>query len=144
MTAEGTAHGAYRHCGLDPQSRGAARDVREQANTTTIIPLSLDGRGIKGEGEQDKTTTYRHSRVGGNPQGGGEVESPSPLTAEDQSLSQCLTLGTEGENDASQHRHVVADLIRNPEGRQGDAGKQDKPTTPARHTGFRATSTGRR
>ena len=46
--------------------------------TPTIIPLSLDGRGIKG-------------------------------------LSQCLTLGSEGENDAS-HRHVIADLIRNPEG----------------------------
>ena len=33
---------------------------------------------------------------------------------EDQSLSQCLTLGAEDENDAT-HRHVIADLIRNPE-----------------------------
>ena len=40
---------------------------------------------------------------------------PSPLMGEDQSLSQCLTLGPESENDAS-HRPAIADLIRNPEG----------------------------
>ena len=39
------------------------------------------------------------------------------LMGEDQSLSHCLTLGAEGENDAT-HRHVIADLIRNPEGRR--------------------------
>ena len=53
--------------------------------------------------------------------------SPSPLMAEDQSLSQCLTLGAEGENDVPhrpnpanprQHRPVMLDLIQNPQGRE--------------------------
>ena len=44
---------------------------------------------------------------------------PSPLMGEEsKSLSQCLTLGSEGENDAT-HRPVIADLIRNPEGQGG-------------------------
>ena len=65
--------GLHRHCGLDPQSRGAVdrtvipsvphrhsrvggnpQDDRvmqvNKSNTTDRIPLSLDGRGIKGEG----------------------------------------------------------------------------------------------
>ena len=66
-----------------------------QKNKPTILPLSLDGRGIKGEGEQQDNPTQchseqseeskisaphfpppvildctRHSRVGGKPQGG--------------------------------------------------------------------------
>ena len=47
------------------------------------------------------------------------------LMAEDQSLSQCLTLGAEAENDVPhrpnpanprQHRPVILDLIQNPQG----------------------------
>ena len=41
-----------RHCGLDPQSRGARPGI-QQDKTTAKIPLSLDGRGIKGEGDND-------------------------------------------------------------------------------------------
>ena len=33
-------------------------------------PLSLDGRGIKGEGDSETVPPHRHSRVGGKPQGG--------------------------------------------------------------------------
>ena len=68
-------HPSDRHYGLDPESRGAgpcggrhtgfkAVSTGRGNNKTTPtnrIPLSLDGRGIKGEGEQDKTTTYRHT-----------------------------------------------------------------------------------
>ena len=169
---------------VNPQGGATTRQHNRQN------PLSLDGRGIKGEGEKDSTTTpgrhtgfkavstgrgrqqdqynlqnpplprwrplqnlpsfprrrettgrattsqsnrqVRHSRVGGNPQGrgnnkptptiprpvihsvphrhsrvGGKPQggvttspkqpplSPSPLMEEDQSLSQCLTLGAE-------------------------------------------------
>ena len=61
------AGASSRHCGLDPQSRGAvSRGGRhtgfkavstgrgDNKTTPTIFPLSLDGRGIKGEGEKDK------------------------------------------------------------------------------------------
>ena len=41
--------GRARHARLDPQSRGAVCDAGD--NKTTTNPLSLDGRGIKGEGE---------------------------------------------------------------------------------------------
>ena len=73
-----------RHCGLDPQSRGegpgraynkpkpTARSVilalrqYPQGRATTRQhnqpnPLSLDGRGIKGEGDSKKTPTLCHS-----------------------------------------------------------------------------------
>ena len=74
------------HCGLDPQSRGAgcgrhtgfkaaSTGWGDNKTTPTIFPLSLDGRGIKGEGEND-----------------------------------------------APHRHVIADLIRNPEVRGGGPG----------------------
>ena len=49
-----------RHCGLDPQSRGVAGDAGEQVQNNQPIPLSLDGRGIKGEGENDAPTPSRH------------------------------------------------------------------------------------
>ena len=62
---ENDADASSRHCGLDPQSRGAgcvaavilASRQYPQGGATTRqhnhIPLSLDGRGIKGEGEND-------------------------------------------------------------------------------------------
>ena len=34
---ENDAPASSRHCGLDPQSRGVARDVREQDNTINIV-----------------------------------------------------------------------------------------------------------
>ena len=82
----------HRHCGLDLQSRGEARAAvilasrqYPQGGVTTrqhnqSIALSLDERGIKGEGDNDaehrpnhvnpRQHQHRHSRVGGNPQGG--------------------------------------------------------------------------
>ena len=61
------------------------------------------------------TDGVRHSRVGGNPQGGGEGETRQlnlhPLSLDGRGIK------GEGENDAT-HRHVIADLIRNPEGRR--------------------------
>ena len=44
-----------------------------------------------------------------------------------------------------QHRHVVADLIRNPEvmGKAGQTTRQNQPTWRGRHTGFKAVSTAR-
>ena len=85
---QGGAGRDTRHCGLDPQSRGTGQGGRhtgfkavstgrgiQQYNTTDRIPLSLDGRGIKGEGDpvldtgsegESKTVPPpRHSRVGG-------------------------------------------------------------------------------
>ena len=49
---------------------------------------------------------------------------------EDQSLSQCLTLGAEDENDAT-HRHVIADLIRNPEGQGVRGNNKTKQPLPS-------------
>ena len=41
-------------------------------------PLALDGSGIKGEGDSKTVPPHRHSRVGGNPQGGEDNdEQPS-------------------------------------------------------------------
>ena len=88
-------------------------------------PLSLDGRGIKGEGEQDSTNH----------------QSPSPLTREDQSLSQCLT--REQRVKTTKHPHVIADSIRNPEGWWVTrVNKPKQPIPSVRHTGFKAVSTG--
>ena len=70
--------------------QGGATTIQHQPTN----PLSLDGRGIKGEGDSKTVPPHRHSRAGGKPQGG------------------CVVA-------------VIADLIRNPEGRQGDAGEQD-------------------
>ena len=76
------SHGSARHCGLDPQSRGARRGGRAYNKTTsTTIPLSLDRRGIKGEGDT-MMTTARH--CGFDPQSIGAIPSsrhsprPSP------------------------------------------------------------------
>ena len=90
---EGQGKGG-RHTGFKAVSTGRG-DNKTTPTTNSPSPL------------RDLCKTYRHSRAGGNPQGGAynkpkqPPESPSPLTAEDQSLSQCLTLGSEGENDAS-------------------------------------------
>ena len=43
---------------------------------------------------------------------------PSPLMGEESKPVPVPDTGVEGENDA-QHRHVIADLIRNPEGQGG-------------------------
>ena len=53
------------------------------------------------------------------------TESPSPLMGEESKPVPVLDTGSEGENDAT-HRHVIADLIRNPEGWQSGAGEQSQ------------------
>ena len=73
-----------RHCGLDPQSRGAVGDAAE-----------------------NKTKQ--------------PTNSPSPLMGEGWG---------EGENDAP-HRHVIADLIRNPEAKGGETTSQTNHTGPS-------------
>ena len=58
-----------------------------------IADLIRNPEGQGDTGEQDNTNQF-----------------PSPLMAEDQSLSQCLTLGAEGENDApASSRHCGLD-----------------------------------
>ena len=71
-----------RHCGLDPQSRGAdwaavilASRQYPQGGVTTRqpkppIPLSLDGRGIKGEGDSKTVPPCVIPSKTRNPQGG--------------------------------------------------------------------------
>ena len=95
--------------------------------TTDRIPLSLDGRGIKGEGEDDASASFYgyclkasmtdpfcpiDSRLHGNDDrfckglhDGRGIKG----------LSQCLTRGQRVKT-MLMHRHVIADLIRNPEG----------------------------
>ena len=52
----------------NPHGGAGQGDTGEQDNTTTNqYPLSLDGRGIKGEGDSKTVPPHRHSRVGGNP-----------------------------------------------------------------------------
>ena len=47
---------------------GQGRATRVNKTTpTNQYPLSLDGRGIKGEGDSKTVSPHRHSRVGGNP-----------------------------------------------------------------------------
>ena len=58
-------------------------DSRLRGNDGRFCKGLLDGRGIKGEGDNKTTPT---------------AKIPSPLMGESQSLSQCLTLGAEGEN----------------------------------------------
>ena len=104
---------------------------------------------------QPQPNPARHSRLRRNDGEGRDnkpkqpTESPSPLTGEDQSLSQCLTLGAEGENDAP-HRHVIADLIRNPEVKGGGPGPSywlqgsihKRCTASSRHCGLDPQSRG--
>ena len=67
-----------RHCGLDPQSRGAETGQGDN-KTTQPYPLSLDGRGIKGEGENDAPTCHsEQSEESTQP-----TKSPSPLMGEE-------------------------------------------------------------
>ena len=76
-----------------------------------IADLIRNPEGQGDTGEQDNTNQF-----------------PSPLMAEDQSLSQCLTLGPEGEKLCHSIVPVIADLIRNPEGWRPGI-QQAKPTT---------------
>ena len=77
-------------------------------NINPPIPLSLDGRGIKGEGENDASASSRH--CGLDPQSRGEgrgnnktapTEYPSPLMGEESKVreTQPQTLGAEGETN---------------------------------------------
>ena len=49
-----------RHCGPDPQSRGAGHDAGKQDKPTNS-PSPLDGRGIKGEGDNKTVPSLCHS-----------------------------------------------------------------------------------
>ena len=89
-----------------PQS--GVRVLTSQPNRQN--PLFLDGRGIKGEGE----TIQNNHQYPLSLDGRGPKPVPVPDT------------GAEGENDAP-HRHVIADLIRNPEVR---GWADNKPTQP--------------
>ena len=82
-----------RHCGLDPQSRGGATQGGRHAcvphrhtgfkavstggdnktKPTDRIPLSLDGRGIKGEGENDASASSRHCGLDPQSRGAGRA-----------------------------------------------------------------------
>ena len=105
-----------RHTGFKAVSTGRQGDAGEQ-DKPTILPLSLDGRGSKPVPVPDtgvrvnksKTTTYRHSRVGGKPQGGRVTRVnkttptdriPSPLMGEESKVrvTKPLTLGSEGDS----------------------------------------------
>ena len=55
----------------------------KQDKPTDTIPLSLDG---------DLCKTYRHSRVGGNPQGGDvnkTTQPPIPLSLDERGIKAC-------------------------------------------------------
>ena len=125
-----------RHCGLDPQSRGAvdqpvilASRQYPQGGVATSQnnqqnPLSLDGGGIKGEGENDAphrpviADLIRNPEVRrpGRQQANTTYRIPSPLTRENQSLSQCLTLGAEGETSPTPTQPVILASRQNPQG----------------------------
>ena len=51
-----------RHCGLDPQSRSEVAGLTTR-QTDQPIPLSLDGRGIKGEGESKTVGVARRTVI---------------------------------------------------------------------------------
>ena len=97
-----------RHCGLDPQSRGVVL-----GGPSYWLQGSIHRAGCQ---QPNPTSPHRHSRLGGNPQGGRatraskttQTESPSPLMGEESKVRVKTT---------HHHRHVIADLIRNPEGR---------------------------
>ena len=76
------------------------------------------------EGWQDgrhSHVRHRHSRVGGNLQ--GVVARQTVILA----LRQYPQGGAD--NNTNQHRHVIADLIRNPEGQGVRSNKKTTPTT---------------
>ena len=54
MTAKGTARGAYRHCGLDPQSRGEDGRLSLSASLTVILaPIPSFPRRRESTGRRD-------------------------------------------------------------------------------------------
>ena len=86
--------------------------------TTDRIPLSLDGRGIKGEGEDDASASFYGYCLKAS------MTDPfcpidSRLRGNDDRFCKGLLKGEESKarvKTMHQHHHVIADLIRNPEG----------------------------
>ena len=96
----------HRHSRVGGNPQGGVRPARHtgfKAVSTGFKAVSIERCNTS---SQSSKSPHRHSRVGGNPQGGSvtrvnksktTAKIPSPLMAEGQSLSQCLTLGAEGE-----------------------------------------------
>ena len=107
---ENDASASSRHCGLDPQSRGAGRAGQQQDNATNPGPSFPRRRESTGRGG-NKTTQ--------------PPKSPSPLMGEELK-ARVKTM--------HQHRHVIADLIRNPEGQGVLGNNKTTQPTPDRHS----------
>ena len=84
----------------------------KQANSNRQNPLSLDGRGIKGEGDSKTVPPHRHSRVGGHPQGGCVVPSTVILALRQYPQGTDPVIAGQVQNDGERHMNDELESTR--------------------------------